>query len=87
MSNLDYQKIINIYWPVIEAAIEVQKDYAGGKKIVRENGIEKEIEKPARIAPNSVGYLIETLIRARLKMPIKREIVEIKEEDEQCQQQ
>jgi len=78
MSSLDYEKILNIYWPVIEACQEIQADYLG--KLPN-----KHKDKP-RIAPDSVGHMINMLIQARLKMPIKREIVQIEESD-LCQQQ
>jgi hypothetical protein len=60
MNDKDYKIILDQYWNVIEACIEMQADYLG------------KAEKPARIAPDSVGKVIEELIKARKRYPIKR---------------
>lgn len=59
----DYRIILDQYWDVIEACIELQKDY-GGKS--------ERYTKGARIAPDSVGNVIEKLIKARKRFPIAR---------------
>lgn len=60
MEQRDYQIILDQYWNVIEACIEMQADYLGKK------------DKPARIAPDSVGKVIDELIKARKRYPIER---------------
>ncbi len=60
MKQRDYQIILDQYWGVIEACIEMQDDYLGKK------------DKPPRIAPDSVGKVIDELIKARKRYPIKR---------------
>jgi len=58
-------EILNAYWDVIEACIEMQKDYLG----------KSEIYKSApRIAPDSVGDVINKLTKARKKFPIERKV-------------
>lgn len=59
---IDYKAILDNYWPVIEEAIKVQDHYAGSPK----TGV------APKICPDATGKLIETLIKCRLNMPIKR---------------
>lgn len=59
----DHKKILDTYWPVIEAAIEVQAYYNG-----RRDGVVK-------ICPDVTGKMIEELIKARKALPVKREMV------------
>jgi len=54
--------ILDTYWPVIEKAIEVQAHYNGKK-----DGIPK-------ICPDVTGEMITELIKARTKLPLKREV-------------
>jgi hypothetical protein len=54
---------------VIEACIDIQADYLGKLP----NG------KGPRIAPDSVGKMVNALIQARKEIPLKREIVQIEE--------
>ena len=57
---MNYEQILNAYWPVIEAAIEVQKHYNG-----RLDGVPK-------ICPDVTAKMIKELIKARSKYPIER---------------
>lgn len=61
--QLDYKILLDAYWPVIEACIEMQKDYLGKSD---------KYTKGYRICPDSVGEVINQLIHARKKHPIKR---------------
>jgi hypothetical protein len=63
MTDKDYRVILDQYWEVIEACIEMQKDYAGTSE---------KYTKGHRICPDSVGDVIEKLIQARKRFPIKR---------------
>lgn len=60
MTDKDYRIILDQYWNVIEACIEMQDDYLG------------KCDKPARIARDSVGKVIDELVKARKRFPIKR---------------
>ena len=59
---MNYKDILDAYWPVIEACIDVQKHYAG------------ELDGVKKIAPDVSGKMIEELIKARKAYPIKREV-------------
>jgi hypothetical protein len=61
---MNYKEILDAYWPVIEDCIEIQKHYAG------------KLDGEPKIAPNVSGRMIESLVKARKKYPLKREIVE-----------
>jgi len=70
MANSDTRstdEILNTYWPVIEKAIEVQAFYNGTKDGVKIG--------TAKICPDVTGELIEELVKARLKCPVKREVI------------
>ena len=66
---MDYKLILDVSWPVIEACIDIQADYLGKLP----NG------KGPRIAPDSVGKMVNALIQARKEIPLKREIVQVEE--------
>jgi hypothetical protein len=68
---MDYKVVLDVYWPVIEACIDIQADYLG--KLPN-----KYFEKP-RVAPDSVGKMVNALIQARKQLPLKREIVQVEE--------
>jgi hypothetical protein len=68
---MDYKLILDVYWPVIEACIDIQADYAGKLN-------NKHKDKP-RVAPDSVGYMVNTLIKARKQIPLKREIIQVED--------
>lgn len=59
------RQILDIYWPVIEKAIEVQAHYNG-----KDDGVPK-------ICPDVTGEMIEELIKARKACPVKRELKEV----------
>jgi hypothetical protein len=61
--QLDYKILLDNYWPVIEACIEIQKDYLGKSD---------KYTKGMRICPDSVGDMIKELVIARKRHPIKR---------------
>jgi len=71
MENRDYEAILNEYWNVIEACLEIQKDYAGKSVFTR-----PDLRGKIRICPDSVGNMLNQLTKARKKFPIKRELVE-----------
>jgi len=60
---MNYKEILDTYWPVIEACVEIQEHYAG-----KNDGVQK-------IAPDVSGVMIDRLIKARKALPLKREIV------------
>lgn len=60
----DYKMVLDIYWDVIEACEEMQKDYLGKSDIYTKHG--------PRIAPDSVGNVVDKLIKARKTYPIQR---------------
>ena len=61
---MNYKDILDAYWPVIEACIDIQGHYSG------------KIDGVMKIAPDVSGKMIEELIKARTAFPLKREIVE-----------
>ena len=62
-----FENILNVYWPVIEKAIEVQAYYNGTKGGANIG--------TAKICPDVTGEMIEALVKARIQCPIKREVI------------
>jgi len=61
---MNYEAILNAYWPVIEQAIEVQKHYNG------------KLDGVPKICPDVTGEMIKALVKARLKYPLTRTVEE-----------
>jgi hypothetical protein len=63
LMELSKENILDTYWPVIEAAVEVQAYYNG-----RKDGVVK-------ICPDVTCEMITRLIAARKACPVQREVV------------
>ena len=67
--GMDFKKVFDAHWPVIQAAKTVRDDYAGDP----ENGI------PPRICPDSVGELINAINGAEKLFNIQLNVEEAKD--------